>query len=374
MSDMSGNQKKSLSMIAEAAAAISSEGVGVANVVPSSSQASSSNTPSSSSDTSSSSSGGAGTALLVLPPNATATVRPEWNDYPMEGITEPHKNDVLCGRGGGSNNHSGNESFRELVNRVKCDYLGCPKRQKPVLAMRIVQAVRAQSPPGRFLQHDKSTESWSDIGDKKAREKSSQALREGAPLIRDMVQKPSPSVVANIVKDARKVARKNDNKKSLPMAVDLPMAMATAKGSSSLTSSSAVTRPNLFQPSFESSRRVTAAGGGLQQNGEPVLFEIVRGLLLGYVDPVLVASSILSREEAAIVAQRHQFSRPLPNNMMLPAMEVGTEATTPQISRTTSSSSYDQSETESSSNSPNKRSQPDSSRTPLKKRKVVVDV
>ena len=323
----------------------------------------------------------------MLPPNATAIVRPEWNAYPMEGITEPHKNDVLCGRGGGSNNWSGNESFRELVNRVKCDYLGCPKREKPVLAMRIVQAVRAQSPPGRFLQHDKLTESWKDIGDNKAREKSSQALREGAPLIRDMVQKPSPSIVANIVKDARKVARKND-KKSLPIAVDLPMAMATAKGSSSsltfpkhsdvsssFSSSSAVTRPNLFQPSFESSRRVTAAGGGLQQN-EPVPFEIVRGLLLGYIDPVLVASSVLSREEAAIVAQRHQFSRPLPN-MMLPAMEVGTEATTPQtvgLSRTTSSSSYDQSETESSSNSSKKRSQSGSRRTPLKKRKVIVDI
>ena len=223
----------------------------------------------------------------MLPPNTTAIVRPEWNAYPMEGITEPHKNDVLCGRGGGSNNWPGNEAFRELVNRVKCDYLGCPKREKPVLAMRIVQAVRAQSPPGRFLQHDKLTESWKDIGDNKAREKTSQALREGAPLIRDMVQKPSPSMVANIVKDARKVARKND-KKSLPIAVDLPM--ATAKGSSSLTfpkhsdvsssfsSSNAVTRPNLFQPSFESSRRVTAAaGGGLQQN-EPVPFEIVRGL------------------------------------------------------------------------------------------------
>jgi hypothetical protein len=159
MSDIPDNQK-SLSMIAEAAAAISSE-EGVCQ-------------------------------LLVLPPNATAIVRPEWNSYPMEGITEPHKNDVLCGRGGGSNNWSGNESFRELVNRVKCDYLGCPKREKPVLAMRIVQAVRAQSPPGRFLQHDKLTESWKDIGDNKAREKTSQALREGAPLIRERCKSRHP--------------------------------------------------------------------------------------------------------------------------------------------------------------------------------------
>jgi hypothetical protein len=38
--------------------------------------------------------------------------------------------DVLCGRGGGSNNHPGNEAFRELVNEVKLPYVNCPKREK----------------------------------------------------------------------------------------------------------------------------------------------------------------------------------------------------------------------------------------------------
>ena len=47
-----------------------------------------------------------------------------------------------------------------------------------------MRAVRVQNPPGRFLQKDEKSGLWYDIGDQKAREKTSQALREGAPEIR----------------------------------------------------------------------------------------------------------------------------------------------------------------------------------------------
>ena len=87
----------------------------------------------------------------------------------------------MCGRGGGSNSHPGNESFRDLVNDVKVLYVSCPKREKPLIARRIVEAVREQTPPGRFLIKD-ITGLWNDIGDGRAREKTSQALREGAPI------------------------------------------------------------------------------------------------------------------------------------------------------------------------------------------------
>lgn len=111
----------------------------------------------------------------------------------------------VCGRGGGSNNHPGNESFRELVNEVKVPYVNCPKREKPLIARRIVEAVRNQSPPGRFLQKDNDTGLWNDIGDAKAREKTSQALREGAPIIRDLLHAPSSgSDVANALKEAKR--------------------------------------------------------------------------------------------------------------------------------------------------------------------------
>ncbi len=39
-------------------------------------------------------------------------------------------------------------------------------------------------PPGRFLEKNNETGLWSDIGDKKAIEKTSQALRDGAASLR----------------------------------------------------------------------------------------------------------------------------------------------------------------------------------------------
>ena len=108
----------------------------------------------------------------------------EYQNYPLSRIPAPHANDVLCGRGGGTNNHAGNEKFRDLVNEKKRLYLNSSKREKPLVSKSIVESVRAQRPSGRFLQKDDKIGLWYDIGDQKAREKTSQALREGAPVIR----------------------------------------------------------------------------------------------------------------------------------------------------------------------------------------------
>lgn len=48
----------------------------------------------------------------------------------------------------------------------------------------IVEAVRSMSPPGRFLEKNLVTNVWSDIGDRKSIEKTSQALRDGAATLR----------------------------------------------------------------------------------------------------------------------------------------------------------------------------------------------
>lgn len=121
--------------------------------------------------------------LRIPPPGVTL---PSMANIQVSGIqtTHIHPHDVLCGRGGGTNNHNGNEKFRELVTQQKVLYLHSSKRDKPFVSRGIVRAVRAQNPPGRFLQKDELTGLWYDIGDQKAREKTSQALREGAPEIR----------------------------------------------------------------------------------------------------------------------------------------------------------------------------------------------
>lgn len=111
----------------------------------------------------------------------------DWNH-----ITEPGTHDVLLGRGGGTNNHSGNIKFRKLVNEHKMRYLACSKVEKPKVARQVVGLWRKMEPSGRFLARKDDTKRgpgsvkssdnvWFEVGDKKAREKASQCLRERTP-------------------------------------------------------------------------------------------------------------------------------------------------------------------------------------------------
>mmetsp|Transcript_10555 Transcript_10555/g.19702 ORF Transcript_10555/g.19702 Transcript_10555/m.19702 type:complete len:259 (-) Transcript_10555:472-1248(-) len=86
------------------------------------------------------------------------------------------ENDVLFGRGGGTNRHIGNVYFRELVSEYQPAYIQARKRDKTMIAKTIVAQVRNRN--GRFLRKQENG-NWVDVGDKKAAEKTSQALREG---------------------------------------------------------------------------------------------------------------------------------------------------------------------------------------------------
>ena len=85
--------------------------------------------------------------------------------------------DVLLGRGGATNNHRGNHNFRLLVAANQQEYLKARKHEKVIIARRIVAEV--QSRGGRFLQNGISKDHWDEVPDKRAQEKTSQALREG---------------------------------------------------------------------------------------------------------------------------------------------------------------------------------------------------
>jgi hypothetical protein len=89
-----------------------------------------------------------------------------------EDITEK---DVLLGRGRGAINH--NTMFRKLIVQSQFQYVLARKRGKITIARRIVTHVRRYG--GRFLKIDKETELYHDVGDPKATQKASQALREG---------------------------------------------------------------------------------------------------------------------------------------------------------------------------------------------------
>lgn len=112
----------------------------------------------------------------------------------LTNVVKPGVHDVLCGRGGGTNNHSGNVKFRQLVNEHKITYLAASKVEKPKVAREVVKLWRALDPPGRFLARTDDSKRgpgsvkaegnvWYDVGDKKGREKASQCLRERTPEV-----------------------------------------------------------------------------------------------------------------------------------------------------------------------------------------------
>jgi len=86
-------------------------------------------------------------------------------------------NDVLCGRGGLTNNHVGNKRFRKIVAEYQKEYLEARKKEKTLIARQIVARIKAEG--GRFLKKDEGSRTWIQVTDKKATGKTSQALREG---------------------------------------------------------------------------------------------------------------------------------------------------------------------------------------------------
>lgn len=87
-------------------------------------------------------------------------------------IAKPLSNDILCGRGGSSNRHLGNIHFRELVAANKQTYVGLTKKQKMLVARKIVDAIHSTG--GRFLAKDLDTGMFYDIGLPRSLEKTSQ--------------------------------------------------------------------------------------------------------------------------------------------------------------------------------------------------------
>ena len=109
---------------------------------------------------------------------------PSKHKHPLSTRTSsPHHNDVLlCGRGGTTHDHPGNKEYRKMVDDRTCDYLRARfRRGKRLIATEIVGQIRSLNPPGRFLvKEGENSSDWLDIGDAKAREMVSQALRENA--------------------------------------------------------------------------------------------------------------------------------------------------------------------------------------------------
>jgi hypothetical protein len=104
---------------------------------------------------------------------------PSVKNLPLTNVddSELTDNDVLCGRGGGTNSYIGNRNYRAIVQSYQPEYLKARRKDKPLMARDLVKVIREKG--GRFLKRDSTTRKWNDIGDEKAESKTGQALREG---------------------------------------------------------------------------------------------------------------------------------------------------------------------------------------------------
>eukprot|EP00816_Leptocylindrus_hargravesii_P011160 CAMPEP_0196821304 /NCGR_PEP_ID=MMETSP1362-20130617/78693_1 /TAXON_ID=163516 /ORGANISM="Leptocylindrus danicus, Strain CCMP1856" /LENGTH=350 /DNA_ID=CAMNT_0042200455 /DNA_START=167 /DNA_END=1219 /DNA_ORIENTATION=- len=148
---------------------------------------------------------------------STSTAVPIMDDQtliepPKHLITVINDNDVLCGRGGETNHHLGNVRFRTLVKQYQLEYLRARRSEKPKISTVIVQKIRSLG--GRFLKRSAPQENgdavWRDVGNKKAREKTSQALRENAPEIRSATSNGS-GVTVNVKRKSKATSKKAKN-------------------------------------------------------------------------------------------------------------------------------------------------------------------
>jgi hypothetical protein len=102
------------------------------------------------------------------------------------GAAHPNPNDVLSCLQGDFNWYNGNLHFWGTVQSFNALYRTLDETQIGLLSWGIVQSIRSQSPPGRFLEKCFSTNLWADVGDAGAQEITTRALQEGAA--------PTPSV------------------------------------------------------------------------------------------------------------------------------------------------------------------------------------
>jgi len=105
----------------------------------------------------------------------------------------PTYNDILLGRGVATNRHPGNANFRAIVSQHVNVYMISTKKEKMMISRSIVRKVQTElSPPGRFLEKIPKTGLWHEVGDKRALEKTAQALRDGAaPLKKKLSEDPN---------------------------------------------------------------------------------------------------------------------------------------------------------------------------------------
>lgn len=89
----------------------------------------------------------------------------------------PGEYDVICARGKNAKTHTGNLFFQSIIEDTAPRYSASQgKLSKSIIVSAIIDTIRRLSPKGGFIKP--SGQQWIEIGNRNAREKVSQALRD----------------------------------------------------------------------------------------------------------------------------------------------------------------------------------------------------
>jgi len=124
---------------------------------------------------------------LLNDENGVESMPSEGEIQAPEAMLDPNElqpNDIVCGRGAPTNFHPGNEWLRSLIKKHQTQYLCAKRSDKPVIATKLLDQLRAEG--RRFVRRVKCKGlfRWEEIDEKRAFEKICQFLRDGAPELR----------------------------------------------------------------------------------------------------------------------------------------------------------------------------------------------
>lgn len=190
-----------------------------------------------------------GIDLHRAPPTHYAPyARPPMPPVKYEPIV-PNENDILMGRGGKNNQHTGNEKFRKLARLDAKAYSTSSKKIKSNIARGLVMKVRNMQPAGRFLKRNPVTTAWEDVGNEYAREKASQVLRDAVALLPEASDDASESKK----REAEPEAEEAPELKSEPHSTNIYTKPPAAKRQRLMT-------PAANPPAYHSSYATTSPG------------------------------------------------------------------------------------------------------------------
>jgi len=167
------------------------------------------------------------------------------------------------------------------------------------LSKSIVNAVRlSQNPPGRFLQKDRRTKLWFDVGDQRAQEETARALREGEPQ-----------------KDANTSTSVMDSALNAAATIQLAHSNATAKQQQQQQQAGVAAMSDSKPPA----RQQTAQAGGSAQNRRSSSTSLSSAdaadaitSMRHLIDKSVITQSSVSSSSTSGVASRRTSLEPVP--------------------------------------------------------------